>query len=289
MIHDCAVIIATVLRPTLARAVRSIFEQDFPGSIQILIGIDVRQGDQTLIDGLRAECPERMQLTVFDLGYSTGRGNGGFYDILGGGALRTILSYAANSRYLAYLDDDNWWAPNHLSSLRAAVEGHAWAHSYRWYVDPASQKPLCIDRWESVGVGRGMYAHLYRYGGHVDANCFLLDKSKCHWVLPAWSLPHPHSRKTHRQGGGGEDRVLLKSLQKRKLRGACTGQATAYYVTNRHWWRVLKYLLEPGDPEKLSGDERHYCLQAAKVAQIAESERAYWPESVARAPRAGAK
>ncbi len=30
-----------------------------------------------------------------------------------------MLSYLANSRYVAYLDDDNWWADDHLSAMHA--------------------------------------------------------------------------------------------------------------------------------------------------------------------------
>jgi len=282
MIHDCAVIIPTVLRPSLVRAVRSVYEQDFEGTVQILIGIDLRRGDPGILDEVRAGCPERMQITVFDLGFSTSRQNGGFYNVSGGGSLRTILSYAANSRYLAYLDDDNWWAPNHLSSLRKAIGDRAWAYSYRWYCDAESEKPLCVDLWESVGVGRGIYAHLYKYNGHVDTNCYMIDKRKCHWMLPAWSVPHPHSRLTQRRGAGGEDRTLFHRLQ--RLPGACTGEATAYYVTNERWWRVLKYLLKPVNPRKLTGKERDYCLRAAQMAKIAAAEKAHWPKAARSVP-----
>jgi hypothetical protein len=190
------------------------------------VGIDVVKGERAILDELRAECPERMALTVVDLGYSTSTRNGGYYPIWGGGALRTIMSYAANSRYLAYLDDDNWWAPNHLSSLRAVMDGHDWAFSYRWFVDPDTQEPLCPDRWESLGPGRGIYAK--RYNGLVDTNCYMIDKLKCHWALPAWSIPHVHSNLTERRGGA-EDRSVFEVLHK-KFKWACTEQATAYYV-----------------------------------------------------------
>src|SRR5690606_13395805 len=177
----------------------------------------------------------------------------------------------ANSRYVAYLDDDNWWAPEHLSLLYAAVKGHAWAHSYRWYVHPDTQQPLCVDRWESVGAGRGMYAHIYKYNGHVDTNCLLLDKMKCHWVLPAWCIPHPHSKRK-RGRRGGEDRSVFRLLQQHH-RGACTGQATVYYVTNRGWLGVLKYLLERVPPDGLSPDEKRLWSLAARLAQISAAEQ----------------
>jgi hypothetical protein len=41
---DAAVIIPTLLRPSLVRAVQSVFAQQFGGRVQILIGIDQRSG-----------------------------------------------------------------------------------------------------------------------------------------------------------------------------------------------------------------------------------------------------
>jgi len=47
-----------------------------------------------------------------------------------------MLVYAANSRYVGYLDDDNWIHEGYLARLRAAIEGRDWAYTLRWYVDP---------------------------------------------------------------------------------------------------------------------------------------------------------
>jgi len=229
-----AVVIPTRLRPELARAVRSVFAQDLPGRIQILIGIDVAAGPLALLDELRRECPERMELTIIDLGYSTSRRHGGVYWNWSGGALRTLMSYAANSAYVAYLDDDNWWAPSHLSDLVAAIQDHAWAYSYRWYVDAATQLPVCVDQWESVGPGKGVYAS--KKSGFVDTNCLMLDKLKCHWVLPAWCIPsNPR--------GGSVDRTLFRHLLGKKKSGACTGKASVFYVAKeKHLQKIRQFM-----------------------------------------------
>jgi hypothetical protein len=259
MLYDTAVIIPTVLRPHLKRAVHSVYKQDFKGTVQILVGIDVAQGPRTILDELRAECPPRMTLSVVDPGFSTSRRHKGYYSIWGGGALRSMMSYAANSRFLAYLDDDNWWGPRHLSDLRKAIARHDWAYSLRWYVDPVSLKPICVDRWESVGPGKGIYAKLYKYGGHVDTNCLMIDKRRCHWALPAWCLPHTHKGQ---RPGGGEDRVMFQLLSS-KFRGAATGRATAFYLVNKEWRRVLRFLLKP-DTAVPAGNP-----QAARMKKLA--------------------
>jgi hypothetical protein len=218
---DAAVILPTLLRPSLDRAVRSVFAQEFPGRIQLLIGIDVAQGDPAQLAALARDCPAHVALDVFDPGYSTSIQHGGLYPNRCTGSLRTILSYAANSRYLAYLDDDNWWAPDHLAALREAIEGVEWSWSLRWFVEPDETVPICIDAWESVGPGVGHYAE--RYGGFVDPSSLMIDKLACHQILPYWSL-------TPYADGRGSDRLIFEHLKTRVQRG--TGQASSFYTIN---------------------------------------------------------
>jgi hypothetical protein len=219
---DVAVVIPTVLRPTFSRAVRSVFRQAGVTSIQILVGIDKAGGNTSLLDELARQCPSHCALTVLDLGYSTSVRHGGLHPARDGGALRTILSYAANSRYVTYLDDDNWWHPNHLRSLLNAVQGHDWAWSLRWYVDAERGEPLCVDHWESVGPELGVFKQ--RFGGFVDPNCLLIDKIACEPVLRWWSIPLPGD-----PVGMSADRHVFAWLRQHG-RHAPTGQATACYV-----------------------------------------------------------
>lgn len=219
---DAAVVIPTVLRDSLLRAVRSVFAQEWPGRIQILIGVDVAKGDRDMLRQLGAECPERMAVTVIDPGYSTAQVNGGIYHSADGGSLRTVLSYAANSRRIAYLDDDNWWAPHHLSDLLGVIDGFDWAFTYRWFVDPGTQEVICADDFESIGPGRGIYAQ--NLGGFVDTNCLMIDKTRCHWVLPQWSIPLLHD-------GTGADRNVFNALRERHA-PAWTGRPSVYYLIN---------------------------------------------------------
>lgn len=216
-----AVVIPTLLRDSLSRAVRSVFGQKLQGRVQILIGIDRPQGDSQILRQLAAECPSWCAMTVLHLGYSTSQRHGGLYRAGDGGAMRTILSFAANSRYVAYLDDDNWWAENHLSTLLDAAEGKDWAFSLRWFVDERTLEPLALDIWESTGPNAGVFAE--KFGGFVDPNCLMIDKVACEGVLSAWCHPLATDRK-----GMSTDRTVFAWL-KSKPAGA-TGKATAYYV-----------------------------------------------------------
>jgi hypothetical protein len=216
---DVGIVMATVARPTMAEAVRSVFAQRFGGRIQVLIGIDRWLGDRALVEQLRGEKPSHVELTLLDLGYSTSQRNGGLYPSHYGGALKTILSYAANARHVTYLDDDNWYAPDHVATMLAAVAGKAWAFSLRHFVDSKSGDVLCPDAWESLGPGRGVYGA--SQGGFVDTNCYFIDTLACNDVFPEWAM-------TRYAGGTGGDRQVLE-----KLRGRPFGTNDAHTVFYR--------------------------------------------------------
>jgi hypothetical protein len=215
---DVAVVMPSLLRPSLTVALQSIYDQDFAGRIQILVGIDQPAPGVVFRP---PPPPPHIALTLFDPGYSTSVRHGGLHPARDGGALRCVLSYLANSRHLAYLDDDNWWAPEHLASLTAAIGGHPWAYALRWFVHPRSHRPIAIDRWESVGPGQGFFDR--RFGGFVDTNALLLDKLACEPLLRLWTQPLPEDPK-----GCSADRTLFAAL--RQLPHRCSGRATSYYV-----------------------------------------------------------
>ena len=174
---DVAVVIPTILRPSLVRAVESVLAQDLDGTVQILIGVDASAGDRSLLDDVAAGAPDRFAVTVVDPGYSTSVRHGGLHAARDCGALRATLSYLANSPRIAYLDDDNWWAPDHLSSLLEALGGFDWAYSKRWFVRADNRDPIAVDEWESTGPDCGIFTR--RFGGFVDPNCLMIDAVRC--------------------------------------------------------------------------------------------------------------
>ncbi len=58
--RDIAVVIPTILRATLPRAVESVYRQDFGGTIHLLIGIDAVKGDPALLEAIRRTCPDHV-------------------------------------------------------------------------------------------------------------------------------------------------------------------------------------------------------------------------------------
>ena len=220
---DFAVIIPTTLRPTLSTTLASVFEQRFVGTIQVLVGVDTGgRGELARTEELCRLVPERHSVLLFYPGYSTSRRHGGLNPSWDGGALRTLLSYLANSRYLAYLDDDNWWSDDHLTSMHSLLSaGAEWTYSLRWFVHPGSRRPICRDEWESVGPNRGYFRD---GGGWVDPNCLALDKIACEAVLRWWSIP---SRNTAMAMDA--DRNVFQLLRT-EYRGVGTGQYSVFYA-----------------------------------------------------------
>jgi hypothetical protein len=217
---DVAVVMPTVLRPSATAAIRSVLAQRDIGRLQLLIGIDAPLGEMRVIEDAVRDAPPHIAVQVFDPGYSTSVRHGGLHPARDGGALRTILSYLANSRYVAYLDDDNWWHEDHLASLLAAVQGHDWAWAARHFVHPRTRAVVCEDTWESIGPGAGCFA---MQGGWVDPNGLLIDKLVCEPVLRWWSIPIPTDPKAM-----SADRHVFDALQKH-FRGRGTGRATVFY------------------------------------------------------------
>ena len=215
---DAGVVMVTVVRETFAQALRSVFGQAFAGRIQVLVGVDRWQGDRSVVEDLARQSPSHIAVTMLDLGYSTSQRNGGLYPSHYGGALKTILSYAANSRHVTYLDDDNWYARDHVATMLAAVSGKAWAFSLRHFVDGKSGTPLCPDTWESLGPDRGVYARAQ--GGFVDTNCYFIDTLACADVFPEWAM-------TRFAGGTGGDRQVLARLRNRPW--GTNGAHTLFY------------------------------------------------------------
>lgn len=219
---DVAVVMPTIIRPTVLAAIQSVFDQSSSIRIQLLIGIDAPLGPvRSLLDLLR-RTPGHVTSFLLYPGYSTSVRHGGPQRARDGGSLRSVLTYLANARRVAYLDDDNWWHPEHLRTMLEAIEGHDWAYSLRWYVHHQSREPICPDIWESVGPGEGVWAD--RFGGWVDPNCLMLDKIACDGAIRLWCLPLTGDAK-----GMSGDRRVYDYLQHHGPPGS-TGRPTAFYT-----------------------------------------------------------
>lgn len=265
---DIAVVIPTVLRPHLVRSIRSVANQTVDAHINIIVGVDYALGDTRILDEIRQYQSPNRTITIISLGYSTSKARGGMYPNRYGGAIRTICSYAANAPYVAYLDDDNWYAPNHLESLLQAIQGKQWAFSLRQFVDEDTLRPLGVDRWESVGPGRGVYDE--RFGGFCDTSSLMLDVAQNVDLFPLWSMS-PFA------DGSGEDRMVFEHLKNRSY--GETNLPTSYYMMHHtdgmHSAR-LAHLRGTGVT----------CTQPIELDEFCRQMQPNWPPSDGFTPKA---
>jgi hypothetical protein len=202
-----AVVMTTILGPSIATSLQSIFRQDFSERIQIVIGIDVEKGDRTHLDEMARQRPGHVSILVLNLPYSTSLRHGGIHPAMDGGALRSILTFMANSRYVTYFDDDNIALPNHLATLYAAMEDHTWAATLRMLVDGETGEDVCIDEWDSVGPEQGRFADA---GGFVDPSCLMIDKLRLGYAVHHWSETAGMVLRR------ASDKVFFRAILKRK-------------------------------------------------------------------------
>lgn len=233
-----AVVTPTVLRPHVVRALESIYAQRDAGRIQVMLGVDKALDSPEPLNAALERRPDNVSVVVLQMPFSTGKRHGGIHPSFDGGGLRSTLSYMANARHIAYLDDDNAWEPDHLSSLLAVVKNKYWAHSLRMLIDEETGEELGVDVWDSVGVDRGRFA---AQGGMVDPNCLLVDKVAAGRPLGRWC-----------EGPGWEgDRKLFEGIK--DLPHGRTELATVRYGIRpvnvlHHYVRGDWTLESPADP-----------------------------------------
>lgn len=212
---DISVVIITVGRDSLLRAVRSVFSQEClkwgksPYKIQILIGVDIDlfNNIREFETVLKAECPENISLNWLNLGYSTSRRHGGVHECFYGGSLRSALTLLADSPYVTYLDDDDWFMPDHIGIMLRGFKQHpeiSWGFSLCYYADGNNGTVFCIDELESVGVNQGIYAN--SFGGFVRPSGLLINKLKLLHLTHIWST-------SLTSAGDGEDRLIFNELK----------------------------------------------------------------------------
>jgi hypothetical protein len=231
-----SVVIGAFRSSRIVRALECLANQDLEGRIQVLLALDAASDVQRReVEAKLRDVAHLLDVTTITLGYSTDSAGGGLYTAAPQGSLYSALSYLAKCPFVSYLSEYDWLAPNHLSSLLAACRGKAWAHSLRNFADPDSTTSLGTDKWESVGVGQGIYAD--RFGGWVSPSSLMLDKRACHELLPAWSHGLAAS-------GWGSSHHLFRNLVRAYPIGGTTNQATVYseldpadtlYATRRQW------------------------------------------------------
>ena len=139
-------------------------------------------------------------------------GGNGWY----GHRVYAAMPLMVNADYILFLDEDNWFEPNHVETLLQKIKSKdlMWAHSLRRIVDEAGQY-IGDDDCESLGRYPTFYDHTLNF---VDTNCYCFKREYLVTVAHAF------------YGQWGADRKFYKATASALPSFGCTGEATVNYT-----------------------------------------------------------
>lgn len=212
--RSVVVITPTVLSPKLIDAIESVSKQTY-SNITHLVVVD---GEEH-----RSKMPRlaMKNLKFMVLPYNTGAN--GFY----GHRIYAGIPHLVNADYVFFLDEDNWYEPDHVASLVDVLDrGNDFAHSLRKIYHP-DKTYVCDDNCEALGKWPIYFSHndpQYL----VDTSSFAFNTKFLQKTCHLW-----HS------GWGGDRRYLYSVMQGAK------------WDTNRK--HTLCYRLD-GNPGSVNAD-----------------------------------
>ncbi len=231
MVNDfqstCAVVTPTIGRPELERAILSVRAQTYPCRHYVFVD-GVQYADA--VRPLQQKYPEVV--FVF-LPFNTGAG---------GWCNSRIIAAAScllGEDILCFLDDDNWYLPEHVAALAKLLAGNRdldFAYSLRSFYDTDGSL-ICDDHWESLGFYRhglnsvGLSVELNgkpfreKLGIQqrllVDTNCYAFRRDAAVSLAPVWLID-----------GRSNDANVFRAVLDKRLKGSCSGCFSVCYVAD---------------------------------------------------------
>jgi glycosyltransferase involved in cell wall biosynthesis len=152
--------------PLMKQAIQSVQDQDYP-NIEHIIVIDGKEREaaaQALLQEIEFKKP---QTHIMCLPYATGK------DGFNGHRIYGMSLFLAQGDYLVFLDEDNWFDPNHINSLVQVVEEKHldWAYALRKIVN-SDGNFAAYDNCQSLGKWQACDGNYHQ----VDTNCYFLKK-----------------------------------------------------------------------------------------------------------------
>jgi len=153
----------------MGQAIESVQRQTYT-DIEHLIVIDGKEREEKARAILANIDTSRITTHIVCLPYPTGKNRFICHRIYG------MAAFLINGDYVCYLDEDNWYDPEHIEALVRITQekGLDWAYSLRKIIDRDGNF-LCLDDCESLGKWQHPTPNTNRY--YVDRNCYFLKKS----------------------------------------------------------------------------------------------------------------
>jgi len=207
------VITPTTGKDTLYKAIDSVANQTIPTEHLVVVdGMDVWKK----LDGV-------WPLRCIHMTLPENVGGDGWY----GHRVYAAMPLMVNADYILFLDEDNWFEPNHVETMLNKIKSKdlMWAYSLRRICDERGEY-VCDDDCESLGRYPTVYDHSVNF---VDTNCYCFRRE--------FLVNVAHSF----YGQWGADRPFYKAASTSLPAFGCTGEATVNYRAPE---RLLKMFIE---------------------------------------------
>lgn len=199
------VITSTIGRPELRQCLESVRSQTYKANHLVFVnGLRFHESAREMLK----DFPEVQAIFLLD---ETGNYNG--YPSCGG--VFAGAPYLTSADWIFYLNDDDFYDPNHVESVMDHVKANdlKWAYSLRRLVT-VDGKAICDDDWCSLG-------HYPIFGTTefvVDNSCFAVSRALAERYGRAWTVETILG-----------DRYFLMALKESGARYGCTGLSTVNY------------------------------------------------------------
>ena len=215
-----AVVTPTIGSEHLVRCIDSVDKQTY-ADLTHYVFIDGEHSELSVLDKIEGATKVR-KVTLEE---NVGRG---WY----GHRVYSACSFLVNADVICYLDEDNWYEPNHVEKLVDKIkQGNDWAYSLRKIYDKDGNF-LCNDDCESLGKWP-VYFNDQTF--HIDTSSFAIKRDVAVHIGHAW------------YGQWGADRQFYGALKHHFPKYDCTNAHTLCYRLDGNPNSVTKEFFENGN------------------------------------------
>jgi len=217
-----AVVTSTQGRSTITKAIQSVKDQTRKATHYVFIH-GAQYSDKTI--------PHLADDTVA-VHLPRANGGGGY----GMAPVFALAPFAITEDVICYLDDDNWYEPDHIESLVEMIEKHdlGWAYSYRKIVDNEGNF-ICDDNCESLGMQLNSANHYL-----VDNSCYAVRTNVARRHSHAWYVPVVSDRSFQAElmrAGLSVGTTGKHSVNYRLSKDGTGGMTAEKFIDNNEWMK----------------------------------------------------
>ena len=217
-----AVVTSTRGRPTITKAIQSVKDQTRKATHYVFIH-GAEYSDKTI--------PHLADDTVA-VHLPRANGGGGY----GMAPVFALAPFAITEDVICYLDDDNWYEPDHIESLVEMIEKHdlGWAYSYRKIVDNEGSF-ICEDNCESLGMQLNSDNQYL-----VDNSCYAVRTNVARRHSHAWYVPVISDRSFQHElmrAGLSVGTTGKHSVNYRLSKDGTGGMTAEKFINNNEWMK----------------------------------------------------